>query len=90
MVWAGTAWPKRASAISRSTSVPAQTIVPPLTTGYRADLRTEAGEFSLSRAKALLDVYGWVDRNGDGGRELPDGQPLRVELSVPWPAGQVC
>jgi ABC-type transport system substrate-binding protein len=63
-------------------AVPAQTIVPPLTTGYRAELRTEAGEFSLARAKALLDVYGWVDRNGDGWREQPDGHPLRLELAT--------
>jgi len=63
-------------------AVPAQTIVPPLTTGYRADLRTEAGEFSLARAKALLDVYGWVDRDGDGWREQPDGQPLRLDMAT--------
>ena len=63
-------------------AVPAQTIVPPLTTGYRADLRTEMGTYSLARAKALLDVYGWVDRDGDGWRERPDGRPLRLEMAT--------
>jgi ABC-type transport system substrate-binding protein len=37
------------------------------------------GEYSPARAKALLDVYGYVDRDGDGWRELPDGSPLTLE-----------
>ncbi|NJD87554.1 MAG: bicyclomycin resistance protein [Betaproteobacteria bacterium] len=28
------------------------------------------------RAKALLDMFGYVDRDGDGWREQPDGRPL--------------
>ena len=60
----------------RGQATVAQTIVPPLTEGYRPDLRTEQGEYDPSRAKALLDVYGYVDRDGDGWREQPDGQPL--------------
>ena len=44
--------------------------------GYRSDLRTEMSEFDPARAKALLDIYGYVDRNGDGWREQPDGKPL--------------
>ena len=60
----------------RGQATPAQSIVPPLTEGYRADLRTEQGEYDPARAKALLDVYGYVDRDGDGWREQPDGKPL--------------
>ena len=63
-------------------AIAAQTIVPPLTTGYRAELRTEMSEYSLPRAKALLDLYGYVDRDGDGWREQPDGRPLRLELNT--------
>jgi ABC-type transport system substrate-binding protein len=63
-------------------AIPAQSIVAPLLEGYRSDLRTEMGEYDVARAKALLDVYGYVDRNGDGWREQPDGQPLVVEMAT--------
>jgi ABC-type transport system substrate-binding protein len=63
-------------------AIPAQTLVPPLTEGYRADLRTEMGVYDPPRAKALLDVYGWVDRDGDGWRERPDGTPLLLEMQT--------
>ena len=63
-------------------AIPAQTIVPPLVEGYRNDLRTEMGEFDPARAKALLDVYGYLDRNGDGWRERPDGSPIVLEMST--------
>ncbi len=33
-------------------------------------------------AKALLDLYGYVDRDGDGWREQPDGQPLTLEYAT--------
>jgi peptide/nickel transport system substrate-binding protein len=32
----------------------------------------------LDRAKALLDEGGYVDTNGDGVRETPDGQPMTI------------
>jgi ABC-type transport system substrate-binding protein len=63
-------------------AIPAMSMMPPLTLGYRADLRTEMGEYSPARAKALLDLYGYLDRNGDGWRELPDGSPLLLELAT--------
>jgi ABC-type transport system substrate-binding protein len=31
---------------------------------------------------ALLDLYGWVDRNGDGWREQPDGSPLELQVAT--------
>ena len=66
----------------RGQAVPAQSIVPPLTEGYRADLRTEMGTYDLARARALLDMYGYLDRDGDGWREQPDGKPFVMELST--------
>ena len=63
-------------------AIPAQAIVPPLTEGYRSDMRTEMSEYDPARAKALLDVYGYVDRDGDGWRELPDGAPLVLEMAT--------
>ncbi|HLL10622.1 MAG TPA: ABC transporter substrate-binding protein [Rubrivivax sp.] len=66
----------------RGQGIPAQSIIAPSTSGYRADFRSENGEFSPARAKALLDLYGYVDRDGDGWREQPDGQPLLLECST--------
>jgi ABC-type transport system substrate-binding protein len=64
-------------------AVPAQSIVPPHTFGYDPSYRSENGVFDLGRAKALLDIYGYVDRDGDGYREMPDGSPLTIVLSNP-------
>ena len=44
-------------------------------------MRSENGEYSPTKAKALLDVFGYVDRNGDGWRERPDGTPLILEMA---------
>jgi len=38
-------------------------------------------EHSVARAKALLDLYGYTDQDGDGFRDLPDGSPLVLEYS---------
>ncbi|MGZ5130499.1 MAG: ABC transporter substrate-binding protein [Caldimonas sp.] len=66
----------------RGQAIAAQSIVPPLTEGYRPDLRTEMSTYDLARARALLDMYGYLDRDGDGWREQPDGSPLVMELST--------
>ncbi len=39
-------------------------------------------EYNPARARALLDLYGYVDRNGDGWREQPDGAPLLLEMAT--------
>ena len=39
-------------------------------------------EYNLPRAKALLDLHGYVDQNGDGWREQPDGKPLVLEYAT--------
>lgn len=53
----------------------------PNTFGYDPRFVTELSRFDRSRAKALLDLYGYVDRNGDGWREQPDGSPLELEIA---------
>ncbi|MGH8999757.1 MAG: ABC transporter substrate-binding protein [Acidimicrobiia bacterium] len=35
-----------------------------------------------AEAEAVLDGLGWVDRDGDGVRETPEGRPVRFELMV--------
>ncbi len=39
-------------------------------------------EFDPGKAMALLDLYSYVDRNGDGWREQPDGRPLLLEYAT--------
>jgi ABC-type transport system substrate-binding protein len=61
--------------------VRAQSPFVPGTFGYDPSYLTPIGSFDRARARALLDVYGYVDRNGDGWREQPDGSPLVLELA---------
>ncbi|HEX4523489.1 MAG TPA: ABC transporter substrate-binding protein [Casimicrobiaceae bacterium] len=37
--------------------------------------------YDVRGAKALLDKFGYVDRDGDGWRDLPDGKPLVLSLA---------
>jgi ABC-type transport system substrate-binding protein len=66
----------------RGQAVAAQSVVIPGTTGYDPAFRSENSEYNPARARALLDMYGYVDRNGDGWREQPDGRPLLLEFST--------
>jgi ABC-type transport system substrate-binding protein len=63
----------------RGQAVPAQGPTNPHTTGYDPKFKSEMGDHDPARAKALLDLYGYVDRDGDGYRELPDGSPLVID-----------
>src|SRR5260221_7496667 len=53
----------------------AQSPLPPGVVGY--DPAFSLGKtYDPAKAKALLDMFGYVDRDGDGWRETPDGKPL--------------
>ncbi|WP_280153334.1 ABC transporter substrate-binding protein [Piscinibacter sp. XHJ-5] len=54
----------------------------PFTTGYDPQYKSEFSEYNPPRAKALLDMYGYVDRDGDGWRDMPDGSPLVLRLAT--------
>jgi len=64
-------------------AVVAQGPMPPLTTGYDPAWVSGMNVFDRAQAKALLDTYGFVDRDGDGWRERPDGSPLVLEMANP-------
>ena len=66
--------------VRRGQAIPAQSMVAPGTWGYDPHLKTELSEFSPARAKALLDLFHYLDRDGDGWREQPNGQPLVLEV----------
>jgi ABC-type transport system substrate-binding protein len=63
-------------------AIPAQSIIGPNVYGYDPAFKSEMSEHSLPRAKALLDVFGYVDRDGDGWREQPDGTALVLEYAT--------
>ncbi len=63
-------------------AIPAQGPVVPNTYGYDPKLKTINSDFNPARANALLDLYGYKDRDGDGWRETPDGSPLVLEIST--------
>ena len=67
--------------VRRSQAIAAQGTVSPGGYGYDPAYRSENSVYSVARAKALLDMYGYVDRNGDGWRDLPDGRPLVIEYA---------
>ena len=62
-------------------AIPAQSTIAPFTTGYDPAYKSEMSDYSPARAKALLELYGYVDRDGDGWREQPDGRPLVLRMS---------
>ncbi|MES2101502.1 MAG: ABC transporter substrate-binding protein [Pseudomonadota bacterium] len=61
---------------------PAQTPLLPHTSAFDPAWRSEFGDYDLARAKALLDLYGYLDKDGDGYREMPDGSPLALRIST--------
>ena len=64
--------------VRRGQAIPAQSPVSPNLFGYDAAFKSENSEYDPARAKALLDLYGYVDIDGDGWREQPDGKPLVI------------
>jgi ABC-type transport system substrate-binding protein len=68
--------------LRKGQGVPAQSPVLPSTSGYDPAFRSENSAYSPARAKALLELYGYVDRDGDGWRERPDGSPLVLNFAT--------
>jgi ABC-type transport system substrate-binding protein len=66
----------------RGQAIPAQSHIAPQVWGYDAAFKSEMSEFDRAKARALLDLYGYVDRDGDGWREQPDGSPLVIEYAT--------
>ena len=68
--------------VRRGQAVLAQSPMLPGTSGYDPAFRSEMSTYDVPRAKALLDLYGYVDRDGDGWREQPDGTPLKLVMAT--------
>jgi len=63
-------------------AIPAQSTMAPEVWGYDPNFKSAMSEFDRAKARALLDLYGYVDRDGDGFREQPDGSPLTLEYAT--------
>ncbi len=71
--------PQEILIIRKGQAIPAQSPIPPNVAGYDESFRNPLLEYNPAKAKALLDQYGYIDRDGDGFRELPDGKALELE-----------
>ena len=78
----------------KNQAIPAQSPIGPGAAGYDPEFHSNAIEHSPSKAKALLDMFGYVDCNGDGWRDLPRKaagdacQPMVIEYAAA-PDGQM-
>ena len=68
--------PQQIKVLLKDQGVRAQSPIGPNVIGYDPEFHSHVQDYDPVRARALLDVYGYVDRDGDGYREQPDGTPL--------------
>jgi ABC-type transport system substrate-binding protein len=68
--------------VRRGQAIVAQSVMAPGLYGYDPAFKSEMGTFDRAKAQALLDLYGYVDRDGDGWRDQPDGSPLVLEYAT--------
>lgn len=74
--------PREISLLRHGSGVAAQSPVTPHLSGYDAAWRSEMSSYDPPRARALLELYGWRDRDGDGWRETPEGRPLVLQMAT--------
>jgi ABC-type transport system substrate-binding protein len=59
----------------KNQAVPAYSPIGPGVAGYDPEFRSTATDYDPARAKALLDMFGYVDCDGDGWRDFPRKDP---------------
>jgi ABC-type transport system substrate-binding protein len=74
--------PRLINRLYRGQAIQAQSLFIPHCSGYDPAFKSEMGDYDPARAKALLDLYGYKDVDGDGYRERPDGSPLKIEIAT--------
>lgn len=78
----------------KNQAIPAHSPIGPGALGYDPDFRSTATEFDPAKSKALLDMFGYVDCDGDGYRDLPrangngECKPFTVEYASAPSASQ--
>jgi ABC-type transport system substrate-binding protein len=66
--------PEYIRVVAGGDGIPASQLLPPGLDGY--DPKVPPRAYDPAAARALLDRFGYKDRDGDGYRECPDGSPL--------------
>ena len=64
--------------VYKNQAIKADSPIAPGMAGYTPETSPTL-EYNPAKAKALLDMFGYVDRDGDGWREMPDGSPLVID-----------
>ncbi|HVF65452.1 MAG TPA: ABC transporter substrate-binding protein [Casimicrobiaceae bacterium] len=65
--------------LQKGRAVAAPSPIPEGIEGHDPRQKTSAQIYDPAAARALLDKFGYKDRDGDGYREAPDGKPLVLE-----------
>jgi ABC-type transport system substrate-binding protein len=69
--------------VRQGQGIPATQMIPPNMIGHDPNFNGRA-KFDVATANALLDKFGYIDKDGDGWRDLPDGKPFTLQIgSVP-------
>ena len=72
---------KAISSLLHGQAIQATQPVPPALYGHDPKYVAPYG-YDPRAARALLDKFGYKDRDGDGYRELPDGKPLTLRAGL--------
>jgi ABC-type transport system substrate-binding protein len=72
--------PELIRVVYQGQALPATQPIPPNVPGHDDSLNV-AAPFDPAAARALLDRFGYVDKDGDGWRDLPDGKPLTLSMA---------
>ncbi|QJR15755.1 ABC transporter substrate-binding protein [Usitatibacter palustris] len=67
------------SILDKKQSTRGYSMIHPAVSGHDPAFVSPTLEYNPAKAKALLDMFGYVDRDGDGYRENPDGSPLTFD-----------
>ena len=65
--------------LQKGRAVPAESPIPVDVAGRNPAFSGGAQRYDPATSRALLDRFGYRDRDGDGYREMPDGRPLVLE-----------
>ena len=72
--------PEMIRIVYKGQAAPATQLIPPGMTGHDDGLDVSS-HYDPRGAAALLDKFGYVDRDGDGWRDQPDGKPLTLVMA---------
>ena len=72
--------PQMIRVVLQGQALPATQPIPPNIPGHDESWKVDV-KYDPEAAKALLDKFGYVDRDGDGYRHLPDGKPFTLIMA---------